>query len=197
MNQILWSDISKPAEKFFQVWVAGKELRWAEKIWSVLISQGFASYVNQEQKNLVYLRLLALVCIYNDFCYLYADEKNELDCEEIIEELKQYNINIEFSSSSDLYKILSAERIKIKEALLNYYSTIDNNEEDDIYSLMNDLINTLPLNFDDIYLPPEVWTASSSKDVRNVEEYNEELKAERFSRIYSWIDDGMQEIETG
>jgi hypothetical protein len=61
----------------FRVWDTEWQYLWAQEGWSVLADQGLTSYDGFLDRAEVYLRVLALGCLYRDFCDIVADEHHD------------------------------------------------------------------------------------------------------------------------
>lgn len=73
-RELTWDEVKDGAGELFNVWVFGGERQWAERAWSTLAAAGLTTYGDDLGLTRVKVRLLALGCIYRDFCKIGCDE---------------------------------------------------------------------------------------------------------------------------
>ncbi len=73
-RKLTWDEVKDDARELFNVWVLGSELQWAERAWATLAAAGLTKYGDDLGLTRVKVRLLALGCIYCDFCKIGRDE---------------------------------------------------------------------------------------------------------------------------
>jgi hypothetical protein len=75
-EHVEWEDVRPLAHEAFKVWSTDWQYHWAREAWSILADKGLTSYQGGLERAEVYLRMLALGCLYRDFCDLAADERH-------------------------------------------------------------------------------------------------------------------------
>ena len=76
-ERVKWEDVRELAEECFKVWGSDWQYHWAREAWSILDDAGLTSFDGIIERAEVYLRMLALGCLYRDFCDVAADERHE------------------------------------------------------------------------------------------------------------------------
>ncbi len=72
-----WEEVSDAAAVMFNIWVGGSELEWAQESWSHFQSAGLVSDDNILTVTKSKCLLIALACVYGEFCALAWDETGE------------------------------------------------------------------------------------------------------------------------
>jgi hypothetical protein len=68
-NRLRWSTIAEDAKELFDVWVNQPELAWAKKAWEHIETAGLTVHINDVERTLVLIRLVALAAFYHSWCY--------------------------------------------------------------------------------------------------------------------------------
>ena len=76
-EKVEWQEIEDAARVVFDVWSGKPELGWARLAWEALDRQRLTHHQDELQRNVVLVRLLALVEVYRDFCAVAWDERTE------------------------------------------------------------------------------------------------------------------------
>lgn len=73
-SRVTWDDVKETAEAVFNVFVGQPELKWAEKAWEAIGRSGLTGFDSELARHRVLVRLLALACLYREFCHVAFDE---------------------------------------------------------------------------------------------------------------------------
>lgn len=111
-NIIRWENISNFVESHIAVFTAPEVYLWAEKAWHCICDAGLATYSNEIEKQIVFIRALTIITIYGEFCDLVADESFERDTlaietihEEFVSEMRIWQlVGKDFYADSDISK---------------------------------------------------------------------------------------------
>ena len=126
MFTLLWSKIKDNVDHILNEY-EGDGLTWFEKMWSIIISNCAADYQEENEKTLVYVRLISLIDIYRNAKYLLLDNYD------------YYPLNIE------IYNYLFKKNPSLEEKriyrLANKYDSVGNNEERNFVETLNNLID--------------------------------------------------------
>ena len=126
MSTLLWSEIKDNVDHIL-IEYEGDGFDWFEKMWSIIVSNCVADYQEENEKTLVYIRLISLIDIYRNAKYLLLDN------------YEYYPLNIE------IYNYLFKKNPSLEEKriyrLANKYDSMDNNNERNIEETLNNLIN--------------------------------------------------------
>ena len=64
---VIWHDIASYADRMLTTVLHDRDVAWARSVWPCLIRQGLANYTTGRDRARVFLRLIALVALYNRF----------------------------------------------------------------------------------------------------------------------------------
>ena len=73
-EKVTWAEIRLLAEQAFHVWGCDFQYFWAREAWSVFEDAGLTTWSGFVERAEVYLRFIALGCLYRDFCQVAAEE---------------------------------------------------------------------------------------------------------------------------
>jgi hypothetical protein len=64
---VIWHNIASYADRMLTTVLHDRDVAWARSVWPFLIRQGLANYTTERDRARVFLRLIALVALYNRF----------------------------------------------------------------------------------------------------------------------------------
>lgn len=73
MDEISWEEAEEMFE-LFTVWHCKPEMRWFEYVWRKFAQLGLTNYADQNERQLVLVRLVTLGIMYQEFCQKAFDE---------------------------------------------------------------------------------------------------------------------------
>lgn len=82
--EVSWGDVKDAARSMFNIWVGQPELRWAEEVWGHFGAAGLTTASNAVDETEVYLRLVTLALVYQEFCGLAWDEQHDRSADEMV-----------------------------------------------------------------------------------------------------------------
>jgi len=84
---VTWSDIEPAARQMFRVWMGSGEITWVKECWKHFEHKGLTRNTSPLEQTATHLRLLALVCIYEQFCGYMWDENPDTPLSYLTENL--------------------------------------------------------------------------------------------------------------
>ncbi len=87
-ENLRWEDVEGYAQSLFDVWLAGREIEWAQLGWTALERAGLTTYGSELERHEVLCRLAVLASLYREFCQLVWEEYAEPEYESWIHDLE-------------------------------------------------------------------------------------------------------------
>jgi hypothetical protein len=87
-SDIKWTFVEDAAARMFKIWTDGSELDWAKEAWGHLYNGGLTGGSTILEETASKLRLVALACIYQEFCGCAFDENPEVPVDNLAEDLE-------------------------------------------------------------------------------------------------------------
>ena len=84
---LTWEDVETSANRMFNVWVYGDELKWAKECWGHFEKHGLAGGEGPLENTAAFLRLVSLALIYHEFCEYAWEENPDLPITYLAEDL--------------------------------------------------------------------------------------------------------------
>jgi hypothetical protein len=84
---LTWEDVETSANRMFNVWVYGDELKWAKECWGHFEKHGLAGQEGSLENTAAFLRLVSLALIYQEFCGYAWEENPETPITDLAEDI--------------------------------------------------------------------------------------------------------------